>query len=66
MVNLPSPNIIKFCTFAAETKKSTTMEGLRSISILDDEPLIIAALKHDLANYYNLLCVWPRPYLIFF
>jgi len=33
------------------------MEGLRSIAILDDEPLIIAALKNDLANYYNILCV---------
>jgi len=61
MVILPSPNIINFCTFAAENKNSTTMNEIRSLAILDDEPLILAALKNDLAQYYNIAFAAKTP-----
>lgn len=57
MVILPSANIKKICTFAAENKKSATMNELRTLAILDDQPLILAALKNDLSSFYDIRIV---------
>lgn len=59
MVILPSANIKKICTFAAENKKSATMNELRTLAILDDQPLILAALKNDLSSFYDIRIVTP-------
>ncbi len=54
MVILPSANIKKMCNFGAENKNSASMNTLRTIAILDDQPLVLAALRNDLSAFYDI------------
>lgn len=54
IVKLPSRDVKKITTFAVQSTKTTTMVGNHALAILDDEPLILAALKAELMPFFDV------------
>lgn len=54
IVKLPSEEIKNITTFVARSTKTTTMVENHTLAILDDEPLILAALKAELADFFDV------------
>lgn len=54
IVKLPSEKIKKSIIFVDEYKKQTTMVESHTLAILDDEPLILSALKAELAAFFDI------------
>lgn len=65
MVKLPSADIVEFCTFAVDLERSMTMINTHTLGILDDEPLILAALNSELSNFYDIRfsCLREKDFL---